>query len=188
MPVSEETFKRVSMEDADGHWELHYGCLQQKPLMAFEHNQLQVLMMRALLAQLDPRDYVIRMDNSLVRRSETRYYIPDLFVTTMEMARRLFPEPGTWEVYAEPLLLVVEVWSPSTGRQDLEEKLAEYQRRGDAEIWLLHPYDLTLRAWRRQANGRYEETVFRGGIVEPAALPGVRIDLDDMFGLLHHTP
>jgi Uma2 family endonuclease len=184
MPVSEDTFRRVSMEDPDGHWELHDGCLRQKPPMTFEHNHVQVALMRALLAQLSLAEFVVRMDNSLVRRSETRYYIPDIFVTTRDVARRSFPEPRTWEVYSEPLLLVVEVWSPSTGRSDLDEKLVHYQQRGDAEIWLLHPYEQTLRAWRRLPDGRYSETIFRGGMVEPAALPGVRIDLDEIFSVL----
>jgi Uma2 family endonuclease len=43
------------------------------------------------------------------------------------------------ELYVEPLPLVVEVWSPSTGQYDVDEKLPEYQRRGDLEIWRFHP-------------------------------------------------
>ena len=45
------------------------------------------------------------------------------------------------EVYEGPLPLVVEVWSASTGNYDVESKLLEYQRRGDLEIWRLHPYE-----------------------------------------------
>jgi Uma2 family endonuclease len=53
------------------------------------------------------------------------------------------------EIYDEPLPLVAEVWSPSTGGYDVLAKLPEYRRRGDTEIWLLHPYERTLTAWRR---------------------------------------
>jgi Uma2 family endonuclease len=75
----------------------------------------------------------------------------------------------------------VEVWSPSTGQYDAREKLPEYQARGDAEIWYIHPYERTLTAWRRQPDGAYARTVLAGGIVEPVALPGVRINLDELF-------
>ena len=78
--------------------------------------------------------------------------------------------------------LVVEVWSPSTGDYDVEEKLPEYQRRGDLEIWRLHPYDKTLIRWVQQPDGSYADSLLRGGSVQPAALPGVSIQLDSLFG------
>ena len=110
--------------------------------------------------------------------------VPLIELKKREMARRLFAVPATVEVYPEPLPLVVEVWPPSTGRLDVNEKLPEYQRRGDLEIWLLHPYERTLTVWRRQADGSYAETVQRGGSVRPVALPGVVIDLDALFRTL----
>lgn len=152
MPVSEETFRRISLEDPDGHWELDGGCLRQKPDKTFERNQAIDLISRSLHLQLDPAEFVVRADTALIRRSATRYYIPDVMVIPRSMARRLFPEPGMWEVYTEPVLLVVEVWSPSTGRFDVTDKLTEYQRRGDQEVWLIHPLRQTLTVWRRQAD------------------------------------
>ena len=77
--------------------------------------------------------------------------------------------------------LVVEVWSPSTGDYDVETKLQEYKRRGDAEIWRLHPYERTLIAWRLQTDGSYSETLYREGMVVPISLPNVSIDLDSLF-------
>jgi Uma2 family endonuclease len=71
------------------------------------------------------------------------------------------------EIYDEPLPLVA--------------KLPEYRRRGDTEIWLLHPYERTLTAWRRQTDGEYIESVYHGGVVLPMALPGVTVDLDALF-------
>ena len=78
--------------------------------------------------------------------------------------------------------LVVEVWSPSTGDYDVEEKLREYQRRGDLEIWRIHPYERTLTRWQRQPDGSYQESLIRTGSVHPAALPAVSIELDSLFG------
>ncbi|MGH2588037.1 MAG: Uma2 family endonuclease [Dehalococcoidia bacterium] len=184
MPISEKTFKRVSLEDPDGKWELDDGCLRRKPRMTFKHNEVQSLLGRALFSQLDPNQYVVRIDAGLVRRSATRFYIPDLMVISRADAQRLFPDPDTWEVYSDPMLLVVEIWSPSTGRHDLTRKLADFKRRGDREIWLLHPIEQTLTAWRREADGTYTEAVYRGGRVQPAALPNVTVDLDEIFRLV----
>lgn len=184
MTVSEETLRQVALEDPNGHWELDHGSLRQKPDMTFEHNQAVSLIGRALHIQLDPTQYVVRIDAGLVRRSPTQYYIPDVMVIELAEARRLFPEPGEWEVYPNPLPLVVEVWSRSTGRYDVTTKLAEYQRRGDLEIWLLHPYQQTLTAWRRQPDGGYSETLYPGGSVRPASVPGVTVELDELFRLL----
>ena len=76
---------------------------------------------------------------------------------------------------------MVEVWSPSTGDYDVDAKLPVYQQRGDLEIWRIHSYERTLTARRRQPDGSYEETIHRGGIVTPVALPGVTIDLETLF-------
>jgi Uma2 family endonuclease len=99
----------------------------------------------------------------------------------MEYVRRTFTEPGAVEVYREPLPLVVEVWSRSTGRYDVSTKLDEYKRRGDSEIWLIHPYEHTLTAWRLGPDGGYSETVYRDGTVQPASLRDVSIDLGRLF-------
>jgi len=184
MPVSEEIFKRVSLEDPDGHWELHDGCLRQKADMGVEYNQLGFLIGHFLASQLDLRHYMIRVDAGLVRPSASRFYIPDVMIIRMDEVDRLFPREGMWEVYPDPLPLVVEVWSPSTGGIDTAEKLDSYRRRGDFEIWFVHPYQRTLAAWRRQPDGTYVETVYHGGFVEPASLPEVRLNLDELFDML----
>ena len=77
--------------------------------------------------------------------------------------------------------MIVEGWSSSTGGYDVDTKLPEYQRRGDAEIWRFHPYERTLRVWRRQPDGGYAETQYSSGLVRPASLPDVRIDPDALL-------
>ncbi len=76
---------------------------------------------------------------------------------------------------------MAEVWSPSTGDYDVEDRLPEHQRRGDAEIWRLHPYERTVTIWRRLDDGSYSESVVVSGSVQPIALPGVTIDVDPLF-------
>jgi Uma2 family endonuclease len=99
--------------------------------------------------------------------------------TALEQTLR--ERPGSLDAYSEPLPLVVEIWSPSTGDYDINQKLPGYQQRGDLEIWRIHPYERTLTVWRRQPTGAYAETVYRGGVVPVASLPGVTIDLDALF-------
>ena len=181
MPVSDETYLRVVLEDPAGHWELHCGRLVGKPLTTTEHNDVIEALHDQLRAQLPRSQFAIRTDTGRLRRPGGSYYEPDLFVLPRALVRRLREHPGTFEVYDEPMPLVVEVWSPSTGALDIEEKLPEYRRRGDLEIWRIHPYQRTLTVWRRQPDGSYTETVVRGGVIAPAALPGVTVDIDALF-------
>jgi Uma2 family endonuclease len=181
MPISEATYERVALEDPSGGWELVCGRLRNKPAMTTEHNSVIRMLQYYLQRQLDVHEYIVCTDNGRLRVSTGSYYVPDLFVLPRAFERRLRERPGTFEVYDDPMPLVAEVWSPSTGDYDVEEKLREYQRRGDLEIWRIHPYDRTLTAWRRQAGGSYIETVQRGGTVQPVALPGVTLELDRLF-------
>jgi Uma2 family endonuclease len=180
MPVSEQTFRQVALEDPEGHWELHCGRLLKKPGMTEEHNEAAGELYFQLRQQLARSQFQVRTNAGHVRRSAESYYIPDVFVVPAGLARA---QRGTHEleVYAAPLPLIVEVWSRSTGDFDVETKLPEYQRRGDQEIWRLHPYERTLTAWRRQPDGSYTVSLYTGGTVQPSALPGVTIDLDSLF-------
>jgi Uma2 family endonuclease len=178
MPISEQTFRKVALEDPNGLWELHCGALRQKPPMTAMHNDVMMRLAGWLFQQLDFDQYRVRSNAGHVQRSPENYYIPDVCVVPAELVR---PQLALLEIesYAEPLPLVVEIWSPSTGRNDIETKLGEYQRRGDEEIWLIHPYNHTLASWRRQSDGSYAESQYgAGGTIQPVALPNVTIDLD----------
>ena len=181
MPVSLETYERVALEDDDTTWELVCGRLRAKPIMTVEHNDAARNLAYQLMMQLSRATYTVSIDQTHLRISNGNTYVPDVVVIPRAIVRRLRARPGTFEVYNEPMPLVVEVWSPSTGVYDVAEKLREYQLRGDAEIWRLHPYERTLTAWRRQADGSYSERVYTAGTVEPMALPGVMIVLAELF-------
>ena len=124
-----------------------------------------------------------RSSHARLRRSADTYYIPDIVVIPTPVVQALLEQPGSLDAYPEPLPLVVEIWSPSTGRYDINEKLPDYQQRGDLEIWYVHPYERTLTAWRRQPDGAYAESVYHGGIVRPESLPGVTVDLATPFAM-----
>jgi Uma2 family endonuclease len=181
MPVTEQTFHRIMIEDPEGHWELQNGQLREKPPMSFRHNDSMVYLGRQLLMQLDPAEFRVRINAGHVRRTEHNYFIPDVFVLPVAYVGPDRDRADIWEVYDQPLPLVVEVWFPSTGLYDVETKFAEYRKRGDTEIWRLHPFERTLTVWRRRTDGRYIKSVRHGGAIDPIALPGVTIDLDQLF-------
>jgi Uma2 family endonuclease len=178
--MSEQKFLQLAMEEPN-QWELHCGQLRRKPAMTYEHNDLTDRLAFRLTAQVDPSLFVVRNAKGHVRRSAESYYIPDVYVIPIELTQTLRGRRDALEAYQAPLPLVIEVWSPSTGDYDVDSKLPEYRRRGDIEIWLIHPYDRTLTAWRRQPDGRYTESHHVRGTIQPAALPGVTIDLDTLF-------
>ena len=181
MPVSEHTYLQLALEDP-GQWELHRGQLRRKPSMTAEHNHVAWQLAFRLGQQLDSSQFEVRLGMGHVRRSEESYYIPDVFVIPVDLFRPLRGLRNMLEAYDAPLPLVVEVWSPSTGDYDVDSKLPEYQRRGDLEIWRIHPFDHTLIAWRRQPDASYAEAHYTGGSVQLVALPNVTIDLDALFG------
>jgi Uma2 family endonuclease len=124
---------------------------------------------------------MVRVNAGRLRRGERTYYIPDVMVIPRNAANR--SEPASIEIYDQPLPFVAEVWSPSTGDYDVDRKFPGYQARGDFEIWRLHPYEKTLTIWRRRDDGGYDESIQKCGAVHLVGLPGVLVDLDEVFKL-----
>ncbi len=180
--ISGQEYERIALGNPDGQWELHRGELREKPGMSAGHNWEMVKLGHLLQLQLDWNEYQVRVNAGRVRRTSENYSIPDVFVLPIEPVRPLRDRFDVLEAYDTPLPLVVEVWSPSTGRRDGESKLPEYQARGDLEIWRLHPFERMLPAWTKQPDGSYAETVYREGVVWPAYLPNVAIDLGVLLG------
>jgi Uma2 family endonuclease len=181
MSVRERTFEEIALADTERPWELHHGILREKPAMSFGHNFALRRLHRMLLMQLDPASYEVSVNASRVHRPDLISYIPDLIVIPVALTESYQGRSEALEVYLEPLPLVVEVWSPSTGQYDVDEKLPEYQARGDLEIWRIHPFERTVMVWRRQSDGSYEETLYREAAVPVASLPGVEIDIRALF-------
>lgn len=177
--ISEEAYKRFVLSGVEGSWELHDGRLVEKPAMTFRHGQIPMLLGHFLLSQLDRAQFQV-VSELRVRRSSATVVVPDLMVVPAAYSEEIRDRP-VLAIFSDPLPLVVEVWSPSTGDYDVDAKLPVYQQRGDLEIWRIHPYERTLTAWRRQPDGSYQETIHREGVVKPAALPGVAIDLGALF-------
>lgn len=177
--ISEAEYRDLARRDPDRIWELWDGVPREKPAMTFKHNDEASMLGHLLWGQVDWDHYRVRVAAPRARLNPRNYFVPDVAVVPAHYGADL--APLDLEAYAEPLPLVVEVWSPSTGDYDVATKLRGYQQRGDLEIWRLHPFERTLMVWRRRPDGSYEETLYRGGVVAVASLPGVAIDLDALF-------
>ena len=178
--ISEEAYQQFVLSHPDGKWELHDGRLVEKPGVTWEHMDIASLLNHLLQSQLNRSEYRVFIE-SRVRRPAATIFLPDIMVVPTVYGEPFRGRPGTLAIFSDPLPLVVEVWSVSTGDYDVDAKLPVYQRRGDLEIWRIHPYERTLTTWQSQPDGSYQETIHRGGIVTPVALPGVTIDLDALF-------
>ena len=181
MAVSEQDYIGLALAEPDVKWELFHGVLRVRPQTPWEHVRTAARLCYDLQRQLSRDRYLTIAHARRLRRDERHFFIPDVMVVPVALARELFPEPGMLASFPVPLPFVAEVWSPSTGEYDVTDKLPEYRRRGDREIWFLHPYARTVTAWVRAPNGEYRESRYDGGIVTLSALPGVAIDLDALF-------
>src|SRR5215208_5708356 len=179
--MSEEQYQQFVLAQPDGQWELHDGRLVEKPGMTWEHADIASLLSHLLQGQLDRNTYRAFVE-SRVRRPAATIFLPDLMVVPTAYGEPFRGRPGVLAIFTDPLPIIVEIWSSSTGDYDVDAKLPIYQQRGDLEIWRIHPYERTLTVWQRQPDGSYVETIHDGGVVTPVALSGVEINLDELFG------
>lgn len=182
IPVDEEIYVRIALDDPDTKWELLDGILVEKPGMSFTHLSVVMLLGSVITRQIDPRQFLVITNDGRLRRTSRNYLIPDVSVVRMDLLRRLRQaQPEGLGVFEEPLLFVAEAWSRSTGRYDVNVKIPTHKLRGDQEIWRIHPFERTVTAWRRRSDGEYDELQFTGGTVQLHALPSVVVDLDALF-------
>jgi Uma2 family endonuclease len=178
--ISEAEYEHIVAANPDHQWELVDGRLREKPGMTWEHSDLVTWLAYLLLRQLNPSEFRVFAE-SRVRRPVATIFMPDVLVVPTEYGDEFRGRPGKLAIFSGPLPLVAEIWSQSTGDYDVDAKLPEYQRRGDLEIWRIHPYERTLTIWRRQPDGSYQQTIHRAGIVSLVSLPNVSIDLAELF-------
>jgi Uma2 family endonuclease len=180
MAVARESILAL-LEETDGRHELYEGELREKPPMSFGHNRTMRRLVRQLITQLpeDVCDVLQNAGHTAIPGGNS--YIPDVAIVPASLTEALQTNLRAFESYSSPLLLVVEIWSPSTGTYDVDRKIPGYQQRGDLEIWRVHPFNRVVTIWRRQDNGRYVESEARGGTMALHALPDVTIDLDALL-------
>ena len=179
--ISEQEYRELALNDSDRLWELWEGVPREKPLMSMKHDNVSFLLGHLLQSQLDWQAFRVNVNGGKTRHTPQNYFIPDVVVIPAALQLPFEHDPRAFNAFAEPLPLVVEVWSPSTGAYDFETKLQGYRERGDEEIWFIHPFERTLTTWRRQPDGSYMEETYEDGVVSVASFPGVVIEFDALL-------
>lgn len=79
--------------------------------------------------------------------------------------------------------LVVEVISKSSVKKDLHEKYGIYEKAGVKEYWIVQPQDRSLIIFTLTEAGQYQPSkpLTKGDIATSQVLPGLEIDLDELF-------
>ena len=178
--LTEQDFEAFLLSGIEGHWELHNGVLVEKPSMTWDHQVVMINLALQLGRQVSREAYRVQVE-SRVRRPEATVFQPDVMVIPEQYGDEFRNQPGRLAIFSRPLPLVAEVWSVSTGEYDVMAKLPIYMQRGDAEIWLIHPYEKTVTSWRRQPDGTYSSSIHQEGVIWPVALPDVVFDVAELF-------
>jgi Uma2 family endonuclease len=180
--VGEAEYRELALMGENRRLELFRGHLREKPAVSVDHSYVAMNLVELLLKQLERDQYRVSLGQARLRVTSDTYYVPDVTVIPSALVQALRATPRMLDAYAEPMPLVVEIWSPSTGDHDLNVKLADYRQRGDQEIWYIHPYQRTITAWRRRQEQSYAESVYRTGTVRAESLPDFEFDVDVLFG------
>jgi len=78
--------------------------------------------------------------------------------------------------------LVAEVLSSSTAHRDLTEKKRLYEQHGVREYWIVDSDSETVEVFRNKETGFVQhDRVVGDGTVTSSILPGIKLDLDDLF-------
>jgi Uma2 family endonuclease len=82
---------------------------------------------------------------------------------------------------------IIEVLSPTTIRHDQIVKRRLYEQAGVKEYWVVDPIGRVVYVSRLGADGRYAGAEIYGEpeSIEPAAFPGLAIDLSEAFAVLN---
>jgi Uma2 family endonuclease len=137
-----------AMPDDGNRYELIDGTLIVSPAPGRRHQRVVLKLGIALEAACPPGLEVV-IAPFAVRSSQTTELQPDVLV-------------GREEDFTEKLLpvapvLVVEVFSPSSVLNDLNNTKAAYQRLGVQSYWVIDPEEPTLTAFELDDEGEYQK-------------------------------
>lgn len=79
--------------------------------------------------------------------------------------------------------LIIEITSPSTGKNDLTTKFNLYQNHGVKEYWIVHPAEQTVLVFKLQKNGEYARADMYASpdTIHVPLLDDLVIELKDVF-------
>lgn len=160
----------------DSRVELIRGRIVDMAAVGSPHIVAVIRLTRLLIAAIGDRG-VVSVQNP-VRVDDGSEPQPDFAVLPPGADDFGAPTPRASEV-----LLLIEV-ADSSLREDREIKAELYAEAGVAEYWIVNLVDQVFEVHRRPSAGRYQDVrpVGRGGDVEIALLPGVRLSVAELLG------
>ena len=168
--VSEEVFYRDAGEDSD--WEYLDGRLLMHSPASDRHEDLFSFLMTLVRGYLDGRRLGVVRGSRYPMRLDPRWSPePDLLV--VREAKRHLLRPTRLEGAAD---LVIEIASDSDPGLDLREKLPRYREAGIDEIWLVNPFERSLRVETKQPAG-YTSCTLTSGRLDSTVLTGFWLEV-----------
>lgn len=175
MPM--DAYLQLAADDPEGFWELWDGEPRSKPGTTWEQGNASSDLGWIVRSQLDVERLRMRINPGRLLLGGDHAFIPDVMVLPVEYGEGQRGQPERAERFERPVPFVVEVWSRPAAEYDLEAKLRAFRERGGVALWLLNPYDRTL----RRRDGGYDDERIPGGSVALRSLPGVVVALDALF-------
>lgn len=158
------------------------------PATTDQHGFLLWKLSRTLEAQVSA-DYVVLNAGfglGIRRMPFLTCRIPDLMVFRADVLGedKMEKAPDNPYIWKTPELLV-ECLSPANRKGNLAELLSDYEPIAVPEVWLLDPKLRQLTAYRSEDGHLREAFQASSGPQKPARLPGVEIDLDQLWDAFH---
>jgi Uma2 family endonuclease len=168
--MTEEDFYRDADEDSD--WEYLDGRIVMHSPSSEHHEDLFRFLITLLSGYLDEKKTGIVRGSRYPMRLDARWSPePDLLVIRPTKRSLL-----TKTRLDGPADLVIEIASESDPGLDAREKLPRYREAGIDEIWLVDPFERTLRVDARERDG-YVSSTLGSGRLDSRVLPGFWIEV-----------
>ena len=163
------------LPDDGKRYETVHGELLVTPAPRWWHQHIVLSLARKLADYVDRHELgVVIVSPADISWSPDTLVQPDVFVANLEEART-----GEWRSM-KTLLLVVEVLSPGTARQDRFSKRRLYQEVGVPLYWIVDPYQKAVEVWTPEAQFPFverERVVWKPSDAEGAFV----LELEELF-------
>jgi Uma2 family endonuclease len=181
--ISFKTYAQLALEDPESRWEMWAGEVRRKPPESFLHGALIDALVEQLVPQLVGGAYRLSVNHARLMVDPHQVCLPDLALVPRALTERAVRErPRALEAYHTALPLVIDVWTPATAEYDVDAKIPEYRRTSTDEVWLVHPAARAVTTWIRRPSGGYHEVIRAGGLLSPARIPDLKLDIHALFG------
>ena len=165
------------------------GVLVMPPTPLWEHQWLSMEIAVRLRNFVKERGMGLAITapyDILIQREPLRTRQPDILVVNAELTGVTSPADLVGQPFLElPPLLVVEVFSPSNSRREIDERLADYRSIGVPECWLVNFPTRSVEVLRLTAEAATTTAIFgMGDMLSCEVLPGFTLPITDIFGPL----